>query len=111
MKSINIGTAPSRPDVAVRVPQTVVVNIMVLFKEKRVTRLPRGTLFAETVLGGGALPPNAPVSAANRCNSTLAAARLGFAAYCASIQVLDPTSLTATFEKERCSGSPLRVPR
>ena len=33
------------------------------------------------------------------------------AAYRASIQVFDPTSLTATFEKKRCSGSPLRVPR
>jgi len=41
----------------------------------------------------------------------LAGARLEFAAYCASIQVFDPTSLTATFEKKRCSGSPLRVPR
>ena len=33
------------------------------------------------------------------------------AAYRASIQVFDPTSLTATSEKKRCSGSPLRVPR
>ena len=41
----------------------------------------------------------------------LAAARLEFAAYRASIQVFDPTSFTATFEKKRCSGSPLRVPR
>src|SRR5260370_65753 len=41
----------------------------------------------------------------------LAAARLEFAAHRASIQVFDPTSLTATFEKKRCSGSPLRVPR
>jgi transposase len=38
-------------------------------------------------------------------------ARLEFAVYRASIQVFDPTSLTATFEKKRCSGSPLRVPR
>jgi hypothetical protein len=30
-----------------------------------------------------------------------AAARLEFAAYSASIQVFDPTSLTATFEKKR----------
>ena len=33
------------------------------------------------------------------------------AAYCASIQVFDPTSLTATFEKETRSGLPLCVPR
>jgi alkanesulfonate monooxygenase SsuD/methylene tetrahydromethanopterin reductase-like flavin-dependent oxidoreductase (luciferase family) len=37
--------------------------------------------------------------------------RLEFGAYRASIQVFEPTSLTATFEKKRCSGSPLRVPR
>jgi alkanesulfonate monooxygenase SsuD/methylene tetrahydromethanopterin reductase-like flavin-dependent oxidoreductase (luciferase family) len=41
----------------------------------------------------------------------IAAARLEFGAYRASIQVFEPTSLTATFEKKRCSGSPLRVPR
>ena len=41
----------------------------------------------------------------------LAAARLEFAPYSVSIQVFDPTSLTATFEKKRCSGLPLCVPR
>jgi hypothetical protein len=36
MKSINIGTAASRPGVAIRLPQTVVVYIVVLFKENGV---------------------------------------------------------------------------
>ena len=31
--------------------------------------------------------------------------------YCASIQVFDPASFTATFEKKRCSGWSLRFPR
>ncbi len=33
------------------------------------------------------------------------------ASYCAFIHVSDPTSLTDTFEKKRCTGSPSAVPR
>src|SRR5260370_9508013 len=41
----------------------------------------------------------------------LAAARLEFAPYRASIQMFDPTSLPATFRTKRCCRSPWPVPR
>src|SRR5215471_13338842 len=48
-------------------------------------------------------PTNVPISRVTnpQRRGSLAAARLEFAAYRASIQVFDPTSLTATFEKKK----------
>lgn len=77
-------------------------------------RFEYGTLFADTVLRDRALPHNAAVSREwplIAAAATRIAARLELAAHRASIQMFDPTSLTATFEKKRCRRSPLRVPR
>jgi len=68
-----------------------------------------GGLFAFMMLSGRVAQPLGGLT--RELPTNVIAARLEFAAYRASIQVFDPTSLTATFEKKRCSGSPLRVPR